>query len=568
MKILLVEDNPADAYLIRNYLETSKTVSFEVEVASTLAGALERLAEVQTEMILLDLGLPDSKGLLTLDSILSSETNSPIVVLSGMDDEKAAYQAVQQGAQDFLEKGSIDQKGLIRSLVYASERHRLRAELEAARQREHELAYQDPLTGLPNRRLFYDRLSQTIEHAKRDKTMLGLMFLDLDGFKNVNDSLGHGVGDALLRSIADRLKKSLRGSDTVGRIGGDEFTVIVEDIQLPHDVFHVAGNITNSFEKPFKIGDHNLFITTGLGVSFYPDDGTDVDTLVRRADVAMYRAKAEGKNKYCFYNSSMDSKSLEHLKLHNSLKTAVERNEFLVHFQPQVALEDEQVFGVEALVRWQDSKGGLVSPDEFIPMAEESGLIIPIGEWVLRESCRQIKEWEKEEGLHLNLTVNLSAQQLRSDRLIESVAEIIMDTGIAPERLGLEITESVAMQDVEYSVKTMNYLKDMGLKILIDDFGTGYSSLSYLTRFPIDKLKIDRSFMKNIPAKRDDVALASAIIALAHDMKFEVVAEGVETDEQLRFLDERGCHAMQGYLISGPLPASDFKEWLLIKKNS
>ena len=516
--------------------------------------------------MILDLGLPDCRGLETLESIIASGSKCPIVVLSGMEDEKTAVEAVQQGAQDFLVKGSIDRKSLVRSLMYAAERHRLRAELEAARQREHDLAYHDPLTGLPNRRLFYDRLNQAIEHAKRDKTMVALMFIDLDGFKNINDTLGHSAGDALLRSVAERLGMALRSSDTVGRIGGDEFTVIVENIHWSQDAFQVADTILQAFVEPFEVDGHEFFVTTGLGVSFYPEDGEDIDTLVKRADIAMYRAKAEGKSQYCFYNSSMDVKSLERLTLQSNLRKAVEKGEFVVHFQPQVDLDDGHVFGVEALVRWQKEDGTLVPPGDFIPMAEESGLIVPIGEWVLREACRQIKIWETEGGPFLNLTVNLSAQQLRSDGLIESVAESLMDSGLRPERLGLEITESVAMQDVDRSIKMMNDLKKMGVKILIDDFGTGYSSLSYLTKFPIDKLKIDRSFMQNIPASQEDVALASAILALARDMKFDVVAEGVETDEQVRFLGERGCQAIQGFLISKPLPADNFIDWISVSK--
>ncbi len=563
MKVLLVEDNPTDAFLIQKLLKSSREIPFEVDVSETLSAALEYLSGESAEVILLDLGLPDSKGLSTLEAILAAGSATPIVVLSGMDDEKAAYQAVQQGAQDFLEKGSIDRKGLVRSLLYAAERQRLRTELEEARLREHELAYHDSLTGLPNRRLFYDRLGQAIEHAKRDKTMVGLMFLDLDGFKNINDSLGHGAGDSLLKAVAERLESALRSSDTVGRIGGDEFTVIVENIQWAQDAFHVADTIMRSFEKPFEVEDHEFFVTTGLGVSFYPEDGEDIESLVKRADVAMYRAKAEGKNKYCFYNPSMDAQSLGRLKLQSNLRKAVERDEFVLHFQPQVNLVDGNVFGVEALVRWEDGERGLIPPGDFIPLAEESGLIIPLGDWVMREACRQVKEWE-EEGLEINLTVNLSAHQLRFEHLIESVAEAIMDSGLRPERVGLEITESVAMNDVDLSIKMMKHIKDMGVNILIDDFGTGYSSLSYLTRFPIDKLKIDRSFMRKIPQSRNDVALASAIIALAHDMNFEVVAEGVETEEQLRFLNERGCHAMQGYYVSKPLPAKSFMEWLVV----
>jgi diguanylate cyclase (GGDEF)-like protein len=460
MKVLLVEDNPTDAFLIQKLLKSSREIPFEVDVSETLSAALEYLSGESAEVILLDLGLPDSKGLSTLEAILAAGSATPIVVLSGMDDEKAAYQAVQQGAQDFLEKGSIDRKGLVRSLLYAAERQRLRTELEEARLREHELAYHDSLTGLPNRRLFYDRLGQAIEHAKRDKTMVGLMFLDLDGFKNINDSLGHGAGDSLLKAVAERLESALRSSDTVGRIGGDEFTVIVENIQWAQDAFHVADTIMRSFEKPFEVEDHEFFVTTGLGVSFYPEDGEDIESLVKRADVAMYRAKAEGKNKYCFYNPSMDAQSLGRLKLQSNLRKAVERDEFVLHFQPQVNLVDGNVFGVEALVRWEDGERGLIPPGDFIPLAEESGLIIPLGDWVMREACRQVKEWE-EEGLEINLTVNLSAHQLRFEHLIESVAEAIMDSGLRPERVGLEITESVAMNDVDLSIKMMKHIKDM-----------------------------------------------------------------------------------------------------------
>lgn len=424
-------------------------------------------------------------------------------------------------------------------------------------------AFHDALTGLPNRLLLKDRLKLAMAHAKRNSIMLAMLMLDLDRFKLINDTLGHALGDLLLQSMAKRLTGSLREDDTVARLGGDEFVILLPEIVKIEDAAKLAHKILELVRKPIKVDTHELYVTTSIGMVFYPNDGKDVETLLKNADTAMYRAKEQGRNNYQLYTPVMNARAFERLALENSLRRALERNEFEVYYQPKVNIKSNKIVGMEALVRWQHPTKGLILPGEFIPVAEDTGLIVPIGEWVLRSACAQNKAWQEAGFPPMRVAVNLSARQFQLQNLPEMVATVLGETGLDPWWLELEITETIAMQNAEFTVKTLNELKEMGIQLSIDDFGTGYSSLSYLKRFPINKLKIDKSFVREINTDHDNAAIASAVIVLGQSLKLGVIAEGVETKEQLNFLKDHQCDEIQGYLFGRPVPATEFENMLL-----
>ena len=423
------------------------------------------------------------------------------------------------------------------------------------------LAYHDPLTDLPNRILFYDRLTVAIATARRNKHMLAVMFLDLDRFKFVNDMMGHAVGDQLLNDVAQQLLKCVRRNDTVARIGGDEFTILLPIINHEEDAARVASNLIDIIKQPWAVNETEVQITASIGIALFPNDGEDAETLTANADTAMYRAKEEGDN-YQFYTSAMNIKALERMRMEKDLKKAVEADEFVVHYQPQVDIRSGRIVGVEALLRWQHPEKGLILPGDFIALAEDTGLIIPIGELVLRTASRQAKTWQLEGFPPLRLAVNLSARQIRQKSLVETIASVLAETGLDPSLLELEITESTAMQDMDFSINVLKQFREMGMKIAIDDFGTGYSSLNYLLRFPITTLKIDRSFVRDVLTDVGDAAIVATIIVLAQNMKLKVIIEGVETEKQMAFFSQQECFEMQGYLFSEPLPADQIAIFL------
>lgn len=427
-------------------------------------------------------------------------------------------------------------------------------------------AHHDPLTGLPNRVLFNDRLALALAQAHRNKEMLAVLFIDLDRFKFVNDMLGHAMGDQLLKDVAARLKCCVRESDTISRVGGDEFTLLLPQINHVKDVARIAQKIINSLREPWILSGLEFNVTTSIGIALYPNDGKDPETLLKQADIAMYRAKEQGRNNYQLFTPAMNTKIVERLALENSLHRALKRNEFLIYYQPQVNTDTGQITGMEALVRWQHPERGLVSPNQFIPLAEETGLIVPIGEWVLRNACAQNKAWQDAGNPPMRVTVNLSACQFKQRNLVKRVAQVLRETCLEPHWLELEITETVAMCDVNLTNTVLSSLKEMGIQIAIDDFGTGYSSLSYLKRFPIHTLKIDRSFVRDITTDPEDAAIVTTVIVLAQNLNLKVIAEGVETEEQLAFLRQRQCIEMQGYLFSKPVPPAQFEK--LLKKGT
>ncbi|HYX22446.1 MAG TPA: EAL domain-containing protein [Thermoanaerobaculia bacterium] len=436
------------------------------------------------------------------------------------------------------------------------------SERKRAEEQVKHLAFHDPLTNLPNRLLFNDRLTLAVAQAHRHNQRLAVLFLDLDRFKIINDSLGHSVGDELLRQLAERIQEHVREGDTVARLGGDEFTLLVPGINADEDAAKIARKICDAIHDPFWIDGRELFVTTSVGVSVYPADGHDAETLVRNADSAMYRAKEQGRDNYQLYTPAMNARAVERLSLESRLRQAVAHDELELHFQPFIDLKTAELLGAEALLRWRHPELGLIPPGEFIPIAELSGLIVPIGEWVLRTACAEARKWHEKGFTELTVSVNLSSRQFQHTDLVSQVTHALGETGLEPNKLDLEITESNAMQNAEHSINTLWGLKKQGVRISMDDFGTGYSSLNYLKRFPIDRIKLDQSFVRDLPSDKDDAAIAMAVIAMGRSLELEVIAEGVETEEQLAFLKGHQCDQLQGFLLSKPLAPRDFDRFL------
>lgn len=430
-------------------------------------------------------------------------------------------------------------------------------ERKAAEANIRHMALHDYLTGLPNRFLLLDRFNQAVAAAKRDNYLFAVLYVDLDRFKPINDTLGHSVGDLLLCLIAERLTAAVRATDTVSRQGGDEFVVLVADLDTLDDVNLIVQKMLQSLAQPCTLQGHEITVTSSIGVAIYPDDGEDLDILLKHADIALYSAKEEGRNNSQFYRREMNEHALEQLLLENQLRNALQRDEFELYYQPKLDISGNQVTSVEALIRWHNPAFGLVSPDSFIPLAEASGLIVPIGQWVLKEACRQLVRWRRSGFQNLSVAVNLSAVQFRQPDLVENIQTALHVTGLDANALILEVTETAVMRDAESTIQTLNGLRALGVVLSIDDFGTGHSSLAYLRRFPIGELKIDRSFIQNVTTDADDAAICSTIIGLARILRIKVVAEGVETEAQLNWLRAEGCDLVQGYFLSHPQAASD-----------
>jgi diguanylate cyclase (GGDEF)-like protein/PAS domain S-box-containing protein len=429
------------------------------------------------------------------------------------------------------------------------------------------LATHDALTDLPNRRLFDDRLTQAVAYARRTQGMLAVLFLDLDRFKVINDGLGHAAGDILLKAVARRLYSTIREADTIARFGGDEFAMLLSQLKKVDDAIIVARKVQDSFLSPFMVGQRELYVTCSTGASLYPTDAERPDMLLKNADVALFRAKEQGRNGFQFYTGEMSARATDRIELQHALRLALDRQEFELYYQPQVDTQTLGIVAAEALLRWHHPELGFVSPANFIPIAEDTGLIVPIGEWVLETACRQAKSWQDTGYPRIRMSVNVSAQQFWQGRIAQTVVRVLGDTGLSPGDLELEVTESVFMRDLQETVHMLSELKSLGVRVAMDDFGTGYSSLSYLRRLPFDKLKIDQSFIREISSAPDASLLVEQIINMAHLFKLTVTAEGVETKEELALLARYGCDAIQGSYFSKPVPADAFQQALAQSKH-
>jgi diguanylate cyclase (GGDEF)-like protein len=559
LRALIVEDELNDTLLLVNELKRGGyNPSF---ICVDTREALERaLQQEPWDIVFSDFSMPTFNGHDALDIVRRHNLDIPFIFVSGTIGEERAVAAIKQGAQDYLIKGHL--KRLASAVERELREAVTRRENREAQKRLHFLANYDALTGLPNRVLFIDRLSHSLRVAQRSSGLVGVLYLDLDNFKDVNDSLGHNAGDALLKTVADRLTQAVRTSDTVARLSGDEFALILTNLDHREDAAVAARKIIDQLSHPLDVVEQTLQIRASVGISVFPADGTDSEELLRNADMSMYLAKQTGGSQYEFYRSEIGEKKAERLELLKALRRALEQREFVLHYQPQVELATGHIVGVEALLRWRCPERGLVSPEQFIPLAEESGLVVPLGEWVLRKACAQARIWRDTGYPPLRVAVNFSACQFRQKNLVDLVKAVLDENELPPEYLEVEITESTLMQDTATSLRTLQELRACGISISLDDFGTGYSSLSYLKRFPVDALKIDRSFVCDIPQDADDVAINSAIIAMAAKLNIRVIAEGVETLEQLDFLRSEGCALVQGYYLQRPASAQDLAAML------
>ena len=568
--ILIVDDEPE----IRSMVRETLSESYNCAVANSAEEALLLLQTEEYGLVISDINMGGMSGLEMIPQVRAIAPDTVIMMISGEQNIESAIEAMRVGAFDYIMKPfdfqhveAAVRRALEHHALLEAKRHHENHLEELVRQRTAELnhlAYHDALTDLPNRILFEDRLTQALILAERNRQPLGMLFLSLDRFKKVHDTLGRAIGDRLLQKVAERLRGNAHKGETVARFEGDEFALLLTQIggTEDEDVVEVIFQINESLKLPFVIDDHELFITVSIGISLYPDDGADAPTLLKNADAALNRAREQGENNYQFYTADMNAKAMKRLTLENSLRWALERSEFEVYYQPVLDINTRKIVGMEALVRWHHPELGLVQPAEFIPLAEDTGMIVPIGEWVLRTACAQNKSWQAAGFAPLSLAVNLSVRQFQQQNLSEVIARILQETGLNAHDLELELTESSIMKNAESAVRTLGELKAMGVKIAIDDFGTGYSSLGYLKRLPIDTLKIDRSFVCDVTTDPDDAALVMAIITLAHNLRLKVIAEGVDSEEQLRFLHLLRCDEWQGYLFSKPLPVEAFEELL------
>jgi len=574
--VLIVDDQETDVYLLKKMLAKAGYTA----VASTLnpleVCALHR--KHRYDLILLDLQMPGMDGFGVMAGLKEIEPQGYLSVLVVAGEPDSMMHALQSGAKDFVSKpfDPIEVLTRIHNLLEVRLLYK-----EAERQLRY-LAHYDPLTGLPNRKLFYESLNRALVQAAAHDWTVSVLVLDIDRFKNVNDTLGHALGDELLRQCGNRLRTCLRFNDTIARLGGDEFGLILLSAEKPEESGVVARKLREALRQPFDLAGHEVTVTASIGITLYPLDSLDAGILVKNGDTAMYRAKDAGRDTYRYYTAQMNDRTIEKFDTESALRKALAQDEFLLHYQPKVRLDTGAISGVEALLRWNRPGHGLVAPLDFIPILEETGLIVPVGAWVIHSACRQIAEWRESGVGAVCIAINLSSRQFSRESANAETARAVRQYDIDPQLLEFEIetaravrahnldptllefelTESVLMSHAEKSVAILQRLKLLGIRLSMDDFGTGFSSLAYLKRFPIDTIKIDRAFIRDVTLDADDAAITLAIIAMAHNLKLKVVAEGVETAEQLEFLRNNRCDEVQGYYLSRPLPAIEMSELL------
>ena len=561
-KILIADDEPG----IRDLLHFSLSESYDCTEVCSAEEALARLRAEKFDLILSDITMGGISGLEMVPLARECAPDTVVLMMSGKQTIDSAIQAMRAGAFDYVIK-PFDLRHVEAAISRALE-HRVLLETKRLYERHLEekvnyLSLYDALTGLPNQNFFKSSCERELSPARNGGRPFAAMFLSVDRFKKIYETLGHAAGDKLLREVGSRLSGCVREDDTLAYFGGDEFAILLRQISGAEDAVKLVGRLLEALKPVFNLDGQEMFITASLGISLSPDDGTDGQTVLKNAAAALDRAKQQGGGHYQFYTADMNAAALRQLSLENNLHRALEHEEFIVYYQPQISVETGQLTGMEALVRWQHPGLGLVSPAEFIPLAEEIGLIVPLGEWVLRTACAQNKAWQEAGFAPLQMSVNFSPRQFQQPDLVEQVRRALNETGLDPNYLDMELTESSIMKDAELTIRTLQQLKEMGVQVSIDDFGTGYSSLSYLKRFPIDILKIDISFVRNSTTDPKDAAIVRAIITLAHSLNLKVIAEGVETEEQMRFLRSLGCDEVQGYLFGTPLPAEALRQVLL-----
>ena len=554
-EVLLVEDNLIDAQLVRRLLRRVTASYYRITHVRTLNDAILSAEELTPDVILADLNLPDSRGTDTVTSLQTSYPDIPLVIVSAWEDEAISLRSVKAGAQDYVVKGHIDGANLHRVIRYAVERKR--TELELVR-----LAHYDQLTSLPNRTLLRERVDHALGRAMRAGAGVATLVLDMDRFKEINDMLGHEVGDKLLVEVAQRIRAAVRDQDTVARLGGDEFAVVLEGVSEAKEVLPVIERIIDSLADVTKIGGHEVNSSISVGIAIFPANGSNLSELLRAADLAMYQAKASGRGRYQFFADAMQEEAQSRHALEWALRRAVERGEFQLVYQPQICLRTGMVIGVEALLRWMNPTRGLLTPYHFIAGLEEFGLINEVGEWVLQTACEQVRRWHAMDLEPMRIGVNVSAQQFEDPMLIEKIRGALKETKLPPEFLEIELTESCLMSDPGEAGALLRELRAVGVRIAIDDFGTGYSSLTYLHDFPLNALKIDKNFVQSVEANDRGGPIANMIVGLGKNLGLDVIAEGVETEGQLEYVRNHGCDIAQGYLYARPEAPDELVAWL------
>jgi len=555
MKLLLVEDNSTDAEFLAASLRRSGASDIQLTHVATLKEGARAVRKGGFDVVLLDMGLPDGSGMECVEAVQEADPDMPIVVLSGQDDEEFALEILNKGVQDYLVKWEGKGRLIMRSIRYAIERKRSEKHLNY-------LAQYDNLTGIPNRQHLTEQLDSAIARAQRAGTKVALFYLDLDKFKAVNDMLGHAAGDELLKEVAQRLYLHTRAGDSLARLGGDEFALVIEGLKEARDAESVALNVIQSLAEPFILQGREVGVTAAIGITVYPDDNSEAAVLLKNADIAMYQAKESGRNEFRFFTEHMHEELIERHKLEQDIQSALHLKQFALVYQPKVDMQTHRLTGMEALIRWNCPERGLVRPAEFIRTAEDSGYIVPLGYWIIGDVCRTLKQWSKD-GLRIApVSVNVSVKQFQQPDFPERVAEILETYEIDPSLIELEMTEGLLMEDTVAAQECLRRLKAIGMRLAIDDFGTGNSCLAYLQKFPIDILKIDKSFVDELGQNADSEHICRAIISLANVLHLETVAEGVETECQLQFLRDAGCNIAQGYLFGQPIWGKEIVELL------